>query len=89
MSAAIDNQKTVEHLRNTPIGRKVLSLPFSVFVTPEDDNTSFVRVIELPGCIGQCDHDAVEETVDEIILLWCVDAIADGERLPIPLELRG
>ena len=62
-----------------------LSLPYTIELIREDDETWFARVKELPGCITEGDsaQDAAEMILDAMHG-WVEIALADGQTIPEP-----
>jgi len=62
-----------------------LSLPYTIEIIREDDETWFARVKELPGCMTEGDsaQDAAEMILDAMAG-WIEIALEDGQTIPEP-----
>jgi len=62
-----------------------LSLPYTIEIIREDEETWFARVKELPGCITEGDsaQDAAEMILDAMAG-WVEIALEDGQTIPEP-----
>lgn len=67
-----------------------MKLKYPAAIEPGDDNHAFgVVVPDLPGCFSAGDtlEDAIENS-KEAIALWIETVLDDGERVPVPGQLR-
>ena len=76
----------VREVRESPEVQAVLSLPYSVYVESYDDGTVFAKVLELPGCITECNEEDLDDEVADAIVEWALSAWEDGEEVPMPME---
>jgi antitoxin HicB len=67
-----------------------LSLPYTVQLTREDEETWFARVVELPGCMTEGDsaQEAAEMILDAMTG-WIEIALEDGRAIPEPRPTEG
>ena len=62
-----------------------LSLPYTIKVVREDENTWFARVEELPGCITEADSaEEATEMILDAMAAWIEIALEDGYPIPEP-----
>jgi len=62
-----------------------LSLPYTIKVMREDENTWFARIEELPGCITEADSaEEATEMILDAMAAWVEIALEDGYPIPEP-----
>lgn len=64
-----------------------LKRPYARIVIPEDDKTFRGEILEFPGCIA-VGNTAAEAfaTLEEVAESWIETALAQGQKIPEPLE---
>ena len=64
-----------------------LKRPYARVVVPETDGTFRAEILEFPGCIATGDSAAEALTeLEEVAVAWLSAALAQGQKIPEPLE---
>ncbi len=67
-----------------------LSLAYTIQLTPEDDGSWFVQVVELPGCMSAGDTpDEAVAMIRDAMAGWIEAALEHGDHIPEPRPLEG
>ena len=62
-----------------------MSLPYTIETIKNEDNTYFIKVKELPGCMSE--GDTLEEAykmINDAIMSWIEVALEEGDNIPLP-----
>jgi antitoxin HicB len=62
-----------------------LSLPYTIEIIRDDEETWFARVLELPGCMTEGDSvEDAAEMIQDAMRAWLEIALEDGRTIPEP-----
>ena len=66
-----------------------LSLPYTIEIVREDEETWFARIVELPGCMTEGDTaEEAAEMIQDAMRAWLEIALEDGKIIPEPRALE-
>jgi antitoxin HicB len=65
---------------------RLMALPYTRELLPNEDGTWFARIVEFPGCMTEGDtQSAALEMLDEAMADWLTAKLEDGDPIPAPL----
>jgi antitoxin HicB len=65
---------------------RLMALPYTRELLPNEDGTWFARIVEFPGCMTEGDtKSAALEMLDEAMADWLTAKLEDGDPIPQPL----